>query len=49
MYIYMYIYFFIYIYIYICVYIHTYVKWMSTGLMLACHKKDEYRSYVGLP
>ena len=28
-------------YIYMCiygVYIHSYVKWMSTGLMLACHK-----------
>ena len=22
----------------IYVYIHTYVKWMSTGIMLACHK-----------
>ena len=27
-------------YIYMCVYvyIHTYVKWMSAGLMPACHK-----------
>ena len=24
----------------IYVYIHTYVKWMSTGLMLACHKNE---------
>ena len=24
----------------IYVYIHTYVKWMSTGLMLACHKSE---------
>ena len=30
----------IYMYINMCiyVYIHTYVKWMSTGIMLACHK-----------
>ena len=37
-------------YIYMCVYvyIHTYVKWMSAGLMPACHKMDEYWSYAGL-
>ena len=31
---------YIYVHIYMCVfvYIHTYVKWMSTGLMMACHK-----------
>ena len=31
---------YIYMYINMCiyVYIHTYVKWMSTGIMLACHK-----------
>ena len=31
---------YIYMYINMCiyVYIHTYVKWMSTGLMLACLK-----------
>ena len=30
----------LYMYINMCiyVYIHTYVKWMSTGIMLACHK-----------
>ena len=31
---------YIYVHIYMCVYvyIHTYVKWMSAGLMPACHK-----------
>ena len=28
-----------YIYMSVYVYIHTYVKWMSAGLMPACHKK----------
>ena len=31
-------YFYVHIYMCVYVYIHTYVKWMSTGLMVACHK-----------
>ena len=53
-------YIYVHKYVYICVYTYlckmdenrSYAglseKWMSTGLMLACHKMDEYRSYDGL-